>query len=252
MIICNFLAKPKRFYKEVSVTSSNDKFEINLDGKRLKTPNGNVFYVNNEPLALAIANEWDNQKEFIIRSDMHLTTLTNTAIDNPMKLDKQTVVNEILNYIESDSICFRIHEVNELFELQVKKLDPIIKWFEQRFQCKIPTTNSVELSQISMDTKQTIQRHLNSFNDWSLLGVQFATQNLKSLILTLALTQKQITVDDAVSLSRIEEEFQAGKWGSIEWHHEVDSQILRTRVAAAMIFYFLNSEFVKSVKKSKF
>jgi len=62
----------KRFYKRTNILSSGDKYEITLDQKKLKTPQGRVFEVNSEPLALAVATEWDAQKGIINRSSMHL------------------------------------------------------------------------------------------------------------------------------------------------------------------------------------
>lgn len=54
---------------------SNGKFEITLDQRKLKTPRGNLFVVDNEPLALAVATEWDMQKDKIVQSSMHLVNL---------------------------------------------------------------------------------------------------------------------------------------------------------------------------------
>lgn len=64
---------PKRFYKNSSVLySGNNQYEITLDNRKLKTPNGGQFLVRSEPLAIAIAAEWNAQKENIDRSKMHL------------------------------------------------------------------------------------------------------------------------------------------------------------------------------------
>ena len=67
-----FTATVKRFYKNTSILSSGNKYEIILDQRKLKTPLGKIFEVNSKPLALAIAHEWDSQKEIINRSGMHL------------------------------------------------------------------------------------------------------------------------------------------------------------------------------------
>jgi chaperone required for assembly of F1-ATPase len=64
----------KRFYKKVSTVQSNKDFEIILDNRKLKTPAGSVFRVSSEPLALAVANEWDAQEEKILVSSMHLVS----------------------------------------------------------------------------------------------------------------------------------------------------------------------------------
>lgn len=51
---------------------SEGKYEITLDQRKLKTPKGNLFSVESEPLAIAVATEWNSQKEHIIQSKMHL------------------------------------------------------------------------------------------------------------------------------------------------------------------------------------
>lgn len=66
------VAPPKRFYRNTGILKSDGQFEIILDQRKLKTPKGAVFKVDNEALALAIATEWDAQKEVVQRSNMHL------------------------------------------------------------------------------------------------------------------------------------------------------------------------------------
>lgn len=65
----------KRFYRRTDILSSGDKFEITLDQRKLKTPKGKIFEVNSKPLALAVAAEWDAQKEIIDRGSMHLVCI---------------------------------------------------------------------------------------------------------------------------------------------------------------------------------
>jgi len=78
----------KRFYKNVDVVSSGNQYEITLDSHKLKTPNGSVFCVNSELLALGVAHEWSSQKELIMLSQMHLNALSNVCIDNPTQITK--------------------------------------------------------------------------------------------------------------------------------------------------------------------
>ncbi|XP_028034197.1 ATP synthase mitochondrial F1 complex assembly factor 2-like isoform X2 [Bombyx mandarina] len=55
-----------------AVIQNDNKWEVTLDHRRLKTPNGNVLTVGNEPLARAVAVEWDSQNETISQATMHL------------------------------------------------------------------------------------------------------------------------------------------------------------------------------------
>ena len=100
-----FSAK-KRFYKDVSVVSSGGDYEITLDSKKLKTPGGSVLTLGNQSLALAVAHEWQAQKDQILLSQMHLTGLCNTAIDNPTNATKYDLVDDILNFLDTDTLLF--------------------------------------------------------------------------------------------------------------------------------------------------
>lgn len=66
-------SSPKRFYKNCNILyNGNSQYEITLDNRKLKTPNGGPFIVRSEPLAIAVAAEWNAQKENVERSTMHL------------------------------------------------------------------------------------------------------------------------------------------------------------------------------------
>lgn len=63
----------KRFYKQTGVLYAGDgTYEISLDNRKLKTPHGTPLVVRSEALAIALAAEWDLQKDTIDRSNMHL------------------------------------------------------------------------------------------------------------------------------------------------------------------------------------
>lgn len=98
---------PKRFYKTTNVLSTDSGYEVTLDHRKLKTPNGTLFTVKSEPLAIAVATEFDAQKEHIERSRMHISALCFTAIDNPNRLTKPDMVNYLLNFIATDTVLFQ-------------------------------------------------------------------------------------------------------------------------------------------------
>lgn len=76
-----FIAVRKRFFKKTDILYSNGKYEVTLDQRKLKTPKGNLFTVDSESLALAVATEWDSQKEKLDQSTMHLVrNIMNTVV----------------------------------------------------------------------------------------------------------------------------------------------------------------------------
>lgn len=70
---------------------------------------------------------------------------------------------------------------------------------------------------------------------------------LKSVILAFAAIDQRISVDKAVTLSRLEEEYQMKFWGRVEWAHDLAQQELQARLAASVLFVHFNrsEHFVK-------
>lgn len=67
----------KKFYKTARITQATNKpghYEINLDTRKLKTPVGNIFQIPGESLAMAVAAEWNSQKDTIKRHSMHIVS----------------------------------------------------------------------------------------------------------------------------------------------------------------------------------
>lgn len=237
-----FYAVRNRFYKNTSILKSEGKYEITLDQRKLKTPKGNLFTVDNESLALAVATEWNSQKKKLIQSKMHLTTLCNTVLDNPNNLTKLDVVNYIVNYLDTDTVLFQANEDDDLIKFQINEWDPIIEWFNRRFNVNLKKSIQMDLSVVSEKDKTTLTRHLMSYNFAAINGFMYGVDTLKSVILTLAATEKFLTPEKAVFLSRLEEEYQSGRWGRVEWAHDLNQQELQSRLSAVVLFVYFNSQ----------
>lgn len=248
--IVRHMATVKRFYRKTNIVSSDGKYEVTLDQRKLKTPRGRIFQVNSKPLALAVAAEWDAQKETIERESMHLTALCNTIQDNPHNNTKIDIVNHVVNCLQMDTILYQSRENEELFKLQKEQWDPIIQWFCDRFAVDMMKTESIQEPVISLETKTTLARHLMSYNHSATQGFMYGVDAIKSVILTLAAAERSISIVDAVRLSRLEEDYQTSHWGSVEWFHEQNKQDLQARLSAAILFVHLNSFVVTSQSKN--
>ncbi|XP_033108655.1 ATP synthase mitochondrial F1 complex assembly factor 2-like isoform X2 [Anneissia japonica] len=239
----------KKFYKDVSVTQSEGVYEINLDRRKLKTPSGKVFQVPSEALAIAVCTEWDKQTDKIQQHTMQLTTLCNAALDNPTGRSKQQVITSILHFLDTDTVCYRQDLPVDLVELQTNEWDPLLEWFNNRYDTDVTSTMSILPPTIPEDTRSKLQHHLMTHNDWALLGYESAVQSLKSLVVAFALMDRHIHVERAMALSRLEEQFQISKWGEVEWGHRIDHMDLQARVAAATLFVHLVTETAHIIKK---
>ncbi|XP_059139603.1 ATP synthase mitochondrial F1 complex assembly factor 2-like [Physella acuta] len=232
----------KKFYKNASIATADGWYEINLDKRKLRTPHGNVFKVPSEPLALAVATEWNSQGTLVNRQAMHLTALCNTALDNPMHKSREQLIDTIIHFLETDTICYRLTEPPELDKLEKETWDPILDWCSQRYGLEISPTSSMAPPVVSNESKDIVRRHLHSYSDWALFGYHYAVDTIKSLLLIMALIDKHINVESAVDLARLEQQFQTNHWGSVEWYHDIEVYELRSRIAAAVLFVHWCSE----------
>ncbi|XP_047921288.1 ATP synthase mitochondrial F1 complex assembly factor 2 isoform X1 [Anser cygnoides] len=247
-------AERKRFYQNVSISQGEGGFEINLDHRKLKTPQAKLFAVPSEALAIAVATEWDSQKDTIKFYTMHLTTLCNTALDNPTQRSKGQLIRAAVKFLETDTVwygtggpsateaSYRVEEPAALAELQKNEWDPIVAWAEKRYNVAIGSSTSIMGPNIPASTRDTFISHLASYNMWALQGIEYVITQLKSLILSMGLIDRHITVEKAVLLSRLEEEYQIQRWGKVEWAHDYDLCELRARAAAGTLFVHLCSE----------
>ncbi|XP_032781806.2 ATP synthase mitochondrial F1 complex assembly factor 2 [Daphnia magna] len=231
----------KRFYKKVSTVQSNKDFEIVLDNKKLKTPAGSIFRVSSEPLALAVANEWDAQEEKILVSSMHITSLVNTILDNPNKLLKQDIISHILTYLENDTLLCREEGNLEWSSEQTKKWDPLVEWFNKRYGVTVEPSSAITGPNLPIHARQALQKYLHSHDFWTLNGLVFAVESVKSLILALACVDRHLSVEEGVRLAALETEFQTRQWGRVEWAHDMDNFNIQARFAASILFVHLTS-----------
>ncbi|CAG5115259.1 unnamed protein product [Candidula unifasciata] len=232
----------KKFYKKATIATSDGWYEINLDKRKLRTPHGNIFKVPSEPLALAVATEWNTQDKIVNRQAMHLTSLSNTALENPLHKTRKEMTEAIIHFLETDTICYRLTDPPELAKLEHDLWDPILEWAAQRYGIEITPTYSIDPPKVSEESKDIIRRHLLSYSDWALFGYHYAVDTIKSLLIIMALVDKHITVETAVDLARLEQVFQTNHWGSVEWYHGIETYELRCRLSAAALFIHWCSE----------
>jgi len=245
----------KRFYRDVSVQQVNDaNYEITLDGRALRTPGGQRFTLHNTLFAEMVAEEWRAQTDTIKPNTMHLTAIVNTATDNPNKLNRETIVASLKDYLLTDTVLF-FDDVNDanakLNENEERRWTPLVNWFNTRF----PDANlTIQRDAVLLEdiTELVINPSkdcsfskymLGSYDFASLIAFTFMSEGLKSVILSTALVEQQLPcgVEEACELANLEQIHQYENWGKVDWYHGVNESELRARVSAALICIKLNS-----------
>jgi len=235
----SFLRARRRFFNKVDILQSEEKYLIQLDGKTIKTPLLNQLHAPSRPLALALAQEWHQQLDEINPNNMPLTTICNTAIDNPTQLEKGALVEAILGFLHTDTICCLTDEPETLKALQDREWTPIRDWFESKFNVSLTATSDLFGSNQPVETLQTLGVFLQECNKWQLSGLQTSINAVKSFILPFAVIEGKLTVEEAVNLSQLELDFQIERWGNVEYAHDIDRRNTETLVAAGALVYQL-------------
>ncbi|KAF5397313.1 ATP synthase mitochondrial F1 complex assembly [Paragonimus heterotremus] len=153
-----------------------------------------------------------------------------------------------MQFADTDTICFRCQEPDELVKLQRDSWDPILQWIVERYSVHPMLTNSlVSPVTMSQTDRNVLTRHFLSYNRWGLVGLQACAENLKSVFLTLAAVDGFCSAERAVELSLLEQMFQIHRWGEVPSYHDVEMTELKARVSAA-VFLVLVSHHQKHSK----
>lgn len=202
----------KRFYKEVSVAASDGGFAVLLDGRSVKTPARNTLALPTEKLAIAIAAEWRAQGEQVIATSMPLLRLANTVMDGVIP-NRDGVINAILRFGENDLTCYRAHQPPDLVARQREGWDPLLAWVRQKFGADLQVADGISHVDQPPEALAALRQTLAQYDPFTLAGLHVVASITGSLVLGLAVAEGEIIGAHAFALSRIDETYQAEKWG---------------------------------------
>ena len=202
----------KRFYKTVSIAPTDGGFAVLLDGKPVKTPSRHSLLLPTERLALAVAQEWRMQGDDVVATSMPLLRLSNTVIDG-VAANRDGVITAILRFGENDLLCYRAHQPPDLAQRQREGWDPLLDWARLRFSARMIVAHGLNHVDQSPDALAALREPLQDFDAFTLVGLHVIASITGSLILALAVAEGYIPGAYAFELSRIDETYQAEKWG---------------------------------------
>ncbi|KAK9763240.1 ATP synthase mitochondrial F1 complex assembly factor 2 [Basidiobolus ranarum] len=226
----------KRFWKTVTLAEFEDGFAIALDGRKLKTPGGNVLKVPKEKriLALLVAAEWESQSILLKSHSLPLTSLVARSIDGLVDpQEREVTINRLMNYLDTDTACYQHVYPQSLIDLQNEHWKPVIDWVEKEYQVKLNVTNSILGTAQAPETAQRLRQEIESFDPLTLSAFERATLSSKSFIISLALLKRQLSVEAAATASRVEVLSQIKQWGLVEDTHDVEHEDIRRQLGSA-------------------
>lgn len=206
---------PRRFYKQAAAAACGDKWQVELDGRVLKTPAKQTLLLPAEALANAIAAEWDAQAEHVDPATMPLTRLTNVAIDQTPAA-REALAAEVAKYAETDLVCHLAEGPAALRERQEAAWRPLRDWAGQSLGIVLIPVEGIIASPQPSASLEAAHAHAMALGNIRLTGLAWACGLYGSGVLALAVERGRISAGDAFHASRIDEDWQIEQWGADE------------------------------------
>jgi len=202
----------KRFYRQAEAVVTATGHGVMLDGKLVETPGKRDMIVPTAALAGAIAAEWDARDGEVRPARMPLTGLAATAIDR-VAIDRQTVVQQVANYAETDLVCYRAAHPPALALRQQAVWQPLIDWAVLRYDAPLVVTAGVIPTGQPAASLHALAAAVAEHDNFSIAALHAATVACGSLIIALALLEGRLAAAEAFTASQLDESFQIEAWG---------------------------------------
>ncbi|KAG9318872.1 hypothetical protein JVU11DRAFT_979 [Chiua virens] len=226
----------KRFWKTVGIDSRIDGIAVTLDKRALKTPSGHTLLLpeNKRLAATLIANEWENQETLLKPHALPMTSVASRAIDTLHDEETRSEVQEaLLNYLDTDTICFHHDDPEPLVKLQREHWDPLLQWARSTFEIEIHVHRSVLFHSQPERTRQVLNSVLTRMDPWEMAAMERVTYVTKSFLIALALVKRHLTAEQAALAAQVEVASQVERWGEVEDSHDVDYHDVRRQLGSA-------------------
>lgn len=203
---------PKRFYRSAAAEAAGEGFLLRLDGKPAKTRAGRALAAPTERLGLALAGEWNACGEFIDFSAMPMTRFVMTLVDLGDR-DAGEWRDAILLFLKSDLLCYRASEPAALVDRQRAAWDPPLDWAAEYLGARLATGAGVSFIEQTAAPIAAAQSRLAMAQAGSLLGMKAAAEISGSAVIALALAENAFPAEALFEASRVDEAWQAERWG---------------------------------------
>ncbi|MBX7458045.1 molecular chaperone [Qipengyuania sp. 1NDH17] len=205
----------KRFYKDVSVAKTELGWTIALDGRPLKTQGGQPQVLPSERLAEMLAEEWRAQGEEIDPAAFRFRDMADYALDVVAK-DTSALVEKLLGYAETDTLCFRADPEDALYRRQQEVWEPIVLGMEAREDVKLHRISGILHRPQTEETRARLANRLDTLDPFTLAALEQTTSLAASLCIGLEALEPHADGEALWDAANLEEDWQAELWGRDE------------------------------------
>jgi chaperone required for assembly of F1-ATPase len=205
----------KRFYKDVTVKTTESGYQICLDDRPVCSPAKEVVVMPSQALAEAVQAEWKAVEDEIQPEDMPLYSMAVTVTDR-VTPQRQELTDELVGYIHDDVLRYRSCNDLDLASRQAEMWNPWLNWAEQACGLRLPTTAGLMPVFADDTTEHIVRNRLQPMADGQ-FGCLYRVATLSgSVVLGLAFQERQLGADDVFETAFLDELYQNSLWGTDE------------------------------------
>ncbi len=202
----------KRFWERVDVVGVADGFSVALDGRAIKTPLKRALVLPTEALAAEVAAEWRAVEGKVDFGKMPYTRFTHAALDQAVD-ERAEISAKIALYGETDLLCYRADNPQELIERQKQAWDPLLAWSAEELGSPLVATTGIVHVEQPRDSIRNLTDIVKGYSGFALTALYDWVTLSGSLVLALAVSRGRIGAAEAWALSRMDEDWQIEQWG---------------------------------------
>ncbi|WP_299298595.1 ATP12 family protein [uncultured Tateyamaria sp.] len=227
--------KQKRFWTTATAAEIDGGWQVQLDGRAVKTPAKAPLMLPTAALAQAVAAEWDAQDEVVNPLTMPFTRSANAAIDK-VAIQHAEVADMLAAYGDADLLCYRADSPEGLVARQSATWDPYLDWAADTLGARLAPRTGVMHESQDADALATLAKQVHSFTEFELAAFHDLVSLSGSLILGFAAAQDLNPAPTIWAASRVDEAWQIEQWGEDEEAQEVE-QIKKASFLHAKAFF---------------
>jgi chaperone required for assembly of F1-ATPase len=228
--------RPKRFYADVAIARRDEGFALLLDGKLARTKLRHPLVAETEGVAALLAAEWAAQGEFIVPATMPVTRMLHAAIDHVAGAMAETRA-DIVNFAQSDLVCYRTREPERLVALQHQHWDPVLRHAEVRYGGRFILCEGIRFVEQPAEAIAGVRTALEQVVSPAELAARHVLTTLSgSALIGLGVADGSLSADAGFDAGEIDADFEASIWGDDEEAAERRAgRLADFRAAAALI-----------------
>ena len=189
--------------------ASRNEYYLLYEEKPLNTSKGNKILLPNIKSQTQFIKKIN--LEFLKKNSnfMQLLFFSNDINDNK----KKYISESILNFIDTDAVCFRDRGKPELLELQKKRWDNYLHFCNKHFYLDFHINYSIFLRKQKIDNHSKVKKILNKMTNYHLTTFYFLVKTTNSIIISLNILFNDTLAGLAWSDSNLEYEYNKSVWG---------------------------------------